>query len=565
MPLNNRQGDDTVLRRFVSAQVNALSEYDCEVTVCTSTTEAIDGDVWVIDGIDTSFFERHPAVLYDHDLSVLVGRSAPPKKSATAITAKVTFPPAGISPKADEVRGLVKAGFLTGVSAGIIPLEAEPLDPRNPRGGKRITKSVLIEFSFVSVPADAASGVTARSRGEAKVPKNEWKVGASRNLPIEEGDAAWDGPEAEDQIFEYAGGDDFDPAKARRGFLVYDAANPNERGSYKLPIARVKDGKLVVPKSAIRAAASRLPDTEIPDDVKKDAGEVLDAYKKKAKIGDDEDDDKERGIRAAHRRMFGTPRRQRGLYEVAQLCWLMAMISDQTHTARLEKALEGDDSDVPDLMLDALKAIATALNAMTPEEVGEVLSGHDVDEDELAELSDEERSFVNGAASTLARSFRVAMVQLRSGKAISKSNAEKLEEADGHHTRALRHHKSLGESHKQASEHLEEARGAHRKAEAALKEDGASDDGKERAMRHVRAVGEHLDNLADAHADVGDAHRSAERSVRAARRSVRSVLGQSADGDDANPEKPTDDDEGARSRRARALALKVKAAAARAA
>ncbi len=557
-----RTSDDNVLRRYVSAQINALSENECEVTVCTSTTEAMDGDVWVIDGIDTSFFEKHPAVLYDHDLSLLVARSTVLKKSASAITSKVTFPPAGISAKADEVRGLVKAGFLTGVSAGIIPLEAEPLDPRNPRGGKRITKSVLIEFSFVSVPADAASGVTARSKGEAKVPKSEWKVGASRNLPIEDGDAAWDGPEAEAQIFEYAGGDDFDPAKARRGFLVYDASKPEEKGSYKLPIARVKDGKLVVPKSAIRAAASRLPDADIPDDVKTDAGEILDDYKKKAKIGEDEDGDKERSIRSAYRRMFGIPRRQRGLNEVAMLCWIAEMLSDQTHTASVEKALEGDDSSVPDKMLVALKATLDALGTMTPEEIGELLSGHAVDEDELAELSNDERSFVNGAASMRGRSFRLAMVQLRSGKTISKSNAEKLEEADGYHTRALKHHKSLGESHEQAGKHLEQARGAHRKAEAALKEDGTSEDGKERAMRHVRAIGEHLDNMADTHADMGDSHRSAERSVRAARRSVRSVLGQSAEGEDANPEKPTDDDEAARARRARALLLKAKTAVA---
>ena len=81
-------------------------------------------------------------------------------------------------------------------------------------------------------------------------------------------------------------------------------------------------------------------------------------------------------------------------------------------------------------------------------------------------------------------------------------------------------------------------------------------------MRHVRAIGEHLDNMADTHADMGDSHRSAERSVRAARRSVRSVLGQSAEGEDANPEKPTDDDEAARARRARALLLKAKTAVA---
>ena len=83
----------------------------------------------------------------------------------------MTFPEEGTSPKADEIRKMVKAGIVTGVSSGILPVAEKPLDQRNPRGGNRITESILLEFSIVAVPADAKSGVTTRSKGGKPVPQ----------------------------------------------------------------------------------------------------------------------------------------------------------------------------------------------------------------------------------------------------------------------------------------------------------------------------------------------------------------------------------------------------------
>lgn len=118
----------------------------------------------------------------------------------------------------------------------------------------------------------------------------DWRVGAARDLPIEDGDRAWDGNAAAASIFDAAGGENFDPARARRGFLIYDASDPSLRGSYKLPIARGGQGGLRVPKSGIRAAASYLPQTDAPAAVLARAQAVLDAYK--AKAGMDTDDGK---------------------------------------------------------------------------------------------------------------------------------------------------------------------------------------------------------------------------------------------------------------------------------
>jgi len=150
-----------VTTRLLDTAVSVLGDLECEVTFATNSL-ALDDDVWVLTGMDLGHFRAHPSVLYNHDHALIVGRASQISVTASAATARVTFPPAGVSQIADQVRGLVKAGTLTGVSAGIIPLESQPLDPRNPRGGQRITKSTLLEFSFVSIPCDVNSTVTAR-------------------------------------------------------------------------------------------------------------------------------------------------------------------------------------------------------------------------------------------------------------------------------------------------------------------------------------------------------------------------------------------------------------------
>lgn len=127
----------------------------------------------------------------------------------------------------------------------------------------------------------------------------KWTVGASRNLPVAT-DETWDGGAAAGSIFEWAGGDSFDCAKARRGFLVYDSDQPDERGSYKLPFAIVSDGTLKASPAGIRAAASRLPQTDIPDDVKTKAQAVIDHYEDRMGIGDhDHDGDSDTDDKAA--------------------------------------------------------------------------------------------------------------------------------------------------------------------------------------------------------------------------------------------------------------------------
>lgn len=103
----------------------------------------------------------------------------------------------------------------------------------------------------------------------------DWRVGADRDLPIVEQET-WDGDAARAQIFE------LDQDDWRRGFLIYDAEQSDERGSYKLPFAIVRDGRLSASTAGLEAAASRLPQTDAPAEVLSRARGVIDHYAERA-------------------------------------------------------------------------------------------------------------------------------------------------------------------------------------------------------------------------------------------------------------------------------------------
>lgn len=122
----------------------------------------------------------------------------------------------------------------------------------------------------------------AQNRARAAAPAPEWVVGAAEDLPIDD-KGSWDGPGAAERMLDAAGfnGDSPDPAKAKRGFLVWDHHNPKLKGSYKFPFADLVGGELKAVKGGIDAAASRLHD--IPADAETGARKVIDAYEKRMK------------------------------------------------------------------------------------------------------------------------------------------------------------------------------------------------------------------------------------------------------------------------------------------
>jgi|SRR5579872_446773 len=109
------------------------------------STEDVDrqGEVIKQDGIDSSLYMQNPVVLWAHDYSSApIGMAEKVYMEGNKTIAEGIFAP---TEKAQEIRQLYDLKIQRASSVGIIPLEME---------GNTITKSQLLEFSFVPVPAN---------------------------------------------------------------------------------------------------------------------------------------------------------------------------------------------------------------------------------------------------------------------------------------------------------------------------------------------------------------------------------------------------------------------------
>lgn len=105
-----------------------------------------------------------------------------------------------------------------------------------------------------------------------------WEASGAKGLPVVE-DETWEGDVAKADIFTWAGWDDKpDPSKAKKAFLVYNSEEPELKGSYKLPFCVIHDGELKASRSGLRAASSRLMQTDVSKDVLEEARGIIDSY-----------------------------------------------------------------------------------------------------------------------------------------------------------------------------------------------------------------------------------------------------------------------------------------------
>lgn len=395
---------------------DSLDERQIRVVVSTPQPDRVK-DVMEPKGCDIANYKLNPIVLADHNPKTPIGNAAIEVKDQR-VEAVITFAPQGVSAKADEYCGLAKAGILNTVSPGFRELDTSPIKG----GGVHIKSWELLELSLVSVPANPDAVVIGRS---FKADAN-WKVGASRNLPLGD-DEAWDGAAAKQSVFDKAGfdGDEPDTTFARKAFLVYDAANPEEKGSYKLPFAKVVDGRLVAVPAGIRNAASRLPQTDIPDDVAEKARAVIDHYEGKMK-------DKEGKSGAAVVKIKSV----KGLYDVAQLAYLLDQLGWIEDCAEWEAALEGDGSKVPDMLAAVLQQLAQAFLAMANEEVSELLAEEkDEDGDTVDVIGDDDLKSLSAAIVTKIKALpspfakALAVVRAKAGRTISAANEKTMRES----------------------------------------------------------------------------------------------------------------------------------------
>lgn len=270
------------------------------------------GDTIDPNGWELKSFLLNPVALWAHDSSQPpIGRASNVAVDGGKLMGDIEFAPAETYAFADTIYRLSRDGYVSAVSVGFKPIDFKWANEDDREWGIDFQRQELLEISVVPVPANANALIDARAKGidlrslekwamavlkDADRPRvarrrratEDWRCGAARGLEIDDS-GSWDGQAAEDSIFSWAGGDDFDPAKAKTGFLLYNAANDKEHGGYKLPFARAVGGELKAVEEGIRAAASRLHQTDAPENELDRADDVIKHYEERMKIGPDAD------------------------------------------------------------------------------------------------------------------------------------------------------------------------------------------------------------------------------------------------------------------------------------
>jgi HK97 family phage prohead protease len=133
------------------------------------STASVDryGDTVAVDGWKLANFRKNPVVLWMHDNSMLPGRQGlqrPHRRRRPEVARHVHRGGPGQIQR--HRLQLLKTGFLTAVSVGFIPLKYNFVDDPARRFGIDFLEQELLEFSIVTVPANAEALVEGRATTE---------------------------------------------------------------------------------------------------------------------------------------------------------------------------------------------------------------------------------------------------------------------------------------------------------------------------------------------------------------------------------------------------------------
>jgi len=115
-------------------------------------------------GWDIANFVKNPIALFGHQSSFPIGVWRDVHVTDGALRGRLHMAPKGSSPRIDELKALLAAGVLKGISVGFSPTEAKPRD----NGGMQFLRQELVEASLVSVPANPSALLTAKALGVSK-------------------------------------------------------------------------------------------------------------------------------------------------------------------------------------------------------------------------------------------------------------------------------------------------------------------------------------------------------------------------------------------------------------
>lgn len=158
-------------RKLLDSSTVTLADLRQVTVICSTSDPDRMGDVIVQAGIDLTAYKKNPVVLWGHSADVPIAKAIDIGIKNGKLQATVQFPPEGDDEDSDWVYGKIKSGIVNATSVGFIPKDYEARDPKSPWGGYQFKTSELLEFSFVSVPANSGCLIVGRSiAGTVEIP-----------------------------------------------------------------------------------------------------------------------------------------------------------------------------------------------------------------------------------------------------------------------------------------------------------------------------------------------------------------------------------------------------------
>jgi HK97 family phage prohead protease len=161
-------GESALIRRGLETEIRAAENAERAFDFVIST-QSVDryGDTIDQAGWKLEAYRKNPVVLWMHDNTLLpVARARNIRIEEGKLKATAVFTPESVEPFNDKVFALLGGGFLSATSVGFIPLKYNFVDDPSRRFGIDFLEQELIEFSIVTVPANAEALIEGRSAAE---------------------------------------------------------------------------------------------------------------------------------------------------------------------------------------------------------------------------------------------------------------------------------------------------------------------------------------------------------------------------------------------------------------
>jgi len=161
-----------IIHKTVAVEAGEVGDRQVRVVISTPAVDRA-GEIVVQSGLDLTAYRACPVVLWQHDPKEPIARCIDLAVSDTETVATVEFAPEGVSPMADKIYGLVKSGVVNAASVGFAAIETELMPGGDKKKGPfKYLKSELMEFSFVSIPANRGAVILERAAKEQSVMNN---------------------------------------------------------------------------------------------------------------------------------------------------------------------------------------------------------------------------------------------------------------------------------------------------------------------------------------------------------------------------------------------------------